>query len=238
MAMSVAFCAARMTELVFMKQSEMIDDMHSLSLKTQTSKGKQVIIHTITFDERSGICCPVKTLRKWIQQRNTDGISEDQIWYNHTKQLPASSEYCSHQLTAIIRRAGITSPYTGPTISHAMMTRLRAAGATQAEVNAFARHAIASNVVDIYYYKPVERDLSSMLILNEKRRPGYGTFVRFNKYNLLNNIWAITQYHFKCLTNKYNLQYPGVSVPYAQDVVELENLGEISTDEENEQGAQ
>ncbi|KAA6386830.1 MAG: hypothetical protein EZS28_017642 [Streblomastix strix] len=79
MAMMVAFCAARMTELVFMKQSEMIDDMHSLSLKTQTSKGKYVVIHTITFEERSGICCPVKTLRKWIQQRNIDGISEDQI---------------------------------------------------------------------------------------------------------------------------------------------------------------
>ncbi|KAA6353211.1 MAG: hypothetical protein EZS28_051262, partial [Streblomastix strix] len=110
MAMIVAFCAARMTELVFMKQSEMINDTHSISLKTQTSKGKQVLIHTITLEERSGICCPVKTLRKWIQQRNTDGISEYQIWYNHTKHLPASSEYSSHQLTAIIRRAGVTSP--------------------------------------------------------------------------------------------------------------------------------
>ncbi|KAA6382784.1 MAG: hypothetical protein EZS28_021690 [Streblomastix strix] len=128
-AMIVAFCAARMTELVFMKQSEMIDDTHSISLKTQTSKGKQVIIHTITFEERSGICCPVKTLRKWIQQRNTDGNSEDQIQYNHTKHSPASSKYCSHQLAAIIRRAGITSPYTGPTVCHAMMTRLRAAWA-------------------------------------------------------------------------------------------------------------
>ncbi|KAA6357993.1 MAG: hypothetical protein EZS28_046480, partial [Streblomastix strix] len=29
-----------------------------------------------------------------------------------------------------------------------------------------------------------------------------------------------------------------VPVPYAQDVVELENLGEVSTDEKNEQGAQ
>ncbi|KAA6404257.1 MAG: hypothetical protein EZS28_000215 [Streblomastix strix] len=141
MAMIVAFCAARMTELVFMKQSEMIDNTHSISLKTQTSKGKQVVIHTITSEERSGICCP----------------------------LPASSEYCSHQLTAIIRRAGITSPYTGPTIRHAMMTRLRAVGASQAEVNAFTRHAMTSNVVDNYYNKPVERDLASILIMNEKR---------------------------------------------------------------------
>ncbi|KAA6380259.1 MAG: putative reverse transcriptase [Streblomastix strix] len=204
MAMIVAFYAARMTELVFMKQSEMIDDIHSLSLKTQTSKGKQVIIHIITFEEHSGICCPVKTLRKLIQQINIDGIPEDQIWYNHTKNSPASSEYCSHQLTAINRRAGITSPYTGPTIRHAMTTRLSAAGATQTEVNAFTRHAIASDVVDIYYNKPVERDLASMLILNEKRI----------------------------------YDWPRVSVPYVQNVVELENLGEISTDEENEQDAQ
>ncbi|KAA6380789.1 MAG: putative Transposon Tf2-6 polyprotein [Streblomastix strix] len=79
MAIIVAFCAVRMTELVFMKKSEMVDGTHYISLKTQTSKINQVIIHTITFEERSGICCPVKTLRKWIQQRNTDGISEDQI---------------------------------------------------------------------------------------------------------------------------------------------------------------
>ncbi|KAA6390137.1 MAG: hypothetical protein EZS28_014340 [Streblomastix strix] len=108
MAVIVAICAARTTELIFMKQSEMIDDMHSFSLKTQTSK-------------------------------------------------------------AVIRKAGITSPYTGLTIRHAMMTRLRAAGATQAEVNAFARRVIASNAVEIYQNKPIERDLTSMLIVNQKR---------------------------------------------------------------------
>jgi hypothetical protein len=50
-----------------------------------------------------------------------------------------------------------------------MMTRLRTAGATQAEVNAFTRHALTSNVVDIYYNKPIERDLASLLIEDEKR---------------------------------------------------------------------
>ncbi|KAA6381634.1 MAG: hypothetical protein EZS28_022841 [Streblomastix strix] len=40
----------------------------------------------------------------------------------------ACPEYCSHQLTAIIRRAGIISPQTGPTTRHTMMTILRAAG--------------------------------------------------------------------------------------------------------------
>jgi hypothetical protein len=49
-----------------------------------------------------------------------------------------------------------------------MMTRLRDAGASQAEVNAFTRHSLTSNVVDAYYYRPVDKDLASLLIINEK----------------------------------------------------------------------
>ncbi|KAA6357614.1 MAG: hypothetical protein EZS28_046859 [Streblomastix strix] len=47
---------------------------------------------------------------------------------------------------------------------HAMMTKLRKYGATQEEVNAFTRHAPGSNVVDVYYNKPVGRDLSTLLL--------------------------------------------------------------------------
>ncbi|KAA6356463.1 MAG: hypothetical protein EZS28_048010, partial [Streblomastix strix] len=133
MAMIVACCAARMTELVQMKVSEIVQEQHSITLQTHTSKSKQIIKHIFIFSKRIGRCCPVKTLLSWTAQREKDSIIHDQIWHNLSKKAPATPQYCSHQLTNIIRRAGIQSPYTGPTIRHAMMTRLRAAGATQPE---------------------------------------------------------------------------------------------------------
>ncbi|KAA6368957.1 MAG: hypothetical protein EZS28_035517 [Streblomastix strix] len=133
MAMIVAFCAARMTELVQMKVSEIVQEQHSITLQTQTSKCNQIIKHTITFRKRISRYCPVKALLSWTAQREKDSIIHDQIWHNLSKKAPATPQYCSNQLTNIIRKAGIKPPYTGPTIRHAMMTRLRAAGATQPE---------------------------------------------------------------------------------------------------------
>ncbi|KAA6379140.1 MAG: hypothetical protein EZS28_025332 [Streblomastix strix] len=72
-------------------------------------------------------------------------------------------------LTEIIRKAGIPEKYSVPTIRNAMMTKLRARGATQAEVNAYTRHSLTSNVVDAYYCRPVERDLGALLLSNEQR---------------------------------------------------------------------
>jgi hypothetical protein len=54
--------------------------------------------------------------------------------------------------------------YGGATIRHAMMTKLQEAGATIEEVNQFTRHTPGSNVVDVYYYKPIRRDLSTLLL--------------------------------------------------------------------------
>ncbi|KAA6353822.1 MAG: hypothetical protein EZS28_050651, partial [Streblomastix strix] len=44
-----------------------------------------------------------------------------------------------------------------------MMTKLRANGATKAEVNVWTRHSITSDVVDTFYFKPVERDLGEII---------------------------------------------------------------------------
>ncbi|KAA6361372.1 MAG: hypothetical protein EZS28_043101 [Streblomastix strix] len=189
-----------MTELEFMKQSEMVNGTHYISLKTKLLKEN---MQPFTQLHLKNVVAFVVQLK--IQENGSN--KEIQMEFLKIKYV-------------IIRRAGITSPYTGPTIRHAMMTRLRAAGATQAEVNAFTRHAMASNVVDIYYNKPVERDLASKLILNEKRL----------KLNIF--IGHVSKTAWICL------QQPGVPVPYAQDVVELENLGEVSTNEENEQDTQ
>ncbi|KAA6365847.1 MAG: hypothetical protein EZS28_038626, partial [Streblomastix strix] len=220
MAMIVAFCAARMTELVQMKVSEIVQEQHSITLQTQMQKGKQIIKHTITFRKRIGRCCPVKTLLSWTAQREKYSIMHDQIWHNLSKKAPATPQYCSHQLTNITRRAGIKSQYSGPTIRHAMMTRLRAEGATNPEVNAFTSLAISSYVVDVYYNKHIERNQSALLILNEERY----------KQHMYQRICC------ECLENGLDmarsLQQPVVSVPCAEGVVELVNLGELSTDEE------
>ncbi|KAA6388110.1 MAG: hypothetical protein EZS28_016368 [Streblomastix strix] len=148
MAMIVAFCLARMTKLVQMKVSEIVQEQHSITLQTQRSEGKKIIKNIITFNKRIGRCCPDKPLLLWTAQREKYSIMYDKIWHNLSKKAPAPPQYCSYQLTNITRSAGIQSPYAGPTIRHSMMTHLRVAGATQPEVNAFSRHAISSNVVD------------------------------------------------------------------------------------------
>ncbi|KAA6365575.1 MAG: hypothetical protein EZS28_038899 [Streblomastix strix] len=154
MALVVAFSAARMTELVLMKISEMQIMRNQISVKTQTSKGKNRIDHTITFKQRTGLICPVRALRVWLDERRSLKLQSDSLWWNFSKNNTPTADNCSHMLTEIIRKAGVPEIYSGPTICHAMMTKLRACGATQAEVNAYTRHQLTSNVVDAYYFRP------------------------------------------------------------------------------------
>ncbi|KAA6350936.1 MAG: hypothetical protein EZS28_051869 [Streblomastix strix] len=44
------------------------------------------------------------------------------------------------------------------------MTKLRASGASVLEVNAFTCHILTSTVVDAFYYRPIQRDLGTLLI--------------------------------------------------------------------------
>ncbi|KAA6382450.1 MAG: hypothetical protein EZS28_022022, partial [Streblomastix strix] len=164
MALVVAFSAARMTELVLMKISEMQIMRNQISVKTQTSKGKNKIDHTITFKQRTGLICPVRALRVWLDERRSLKLQSDSLWWNFSKNNTPTADNCKHMLTEIIRKAGVPEKYSGPTIRHAMMTKLRACGATQAEVNAYTRHSVTFNVVDAYYFRPVERDLGALLL--------------------------------------------------------------------------
>ncbi|KAA6360625.1 MAG: hypothetical protein EZS28_043848, partial [Streblomastix strix] len=168
MALVVAFSAARMTQLVLMKISEMQIMRNQISVKTQTSKGKNKIDHTITFKQRTGLICSVRALRVWLDERRSLKLQSDSLWWNLSKNNTPNADNCSHMLTEIIRKAGVPEKYSGPTIRHAMMTKLRACGATQAEVNAYTRHSLTSNVVDAYYFRPVERDLGALLLSNEQ----------------------------------------------------------------------
>jgi hypothetical protein len=70
-------------------------------------------------------------------------------------------------LRLILDEIGIGKQYGGATIRHAMMSKLREAGASVEEVNTYTRHAPGSNVVDVYYNKPIGRELSNLLLLGE-----------------------------------------------------------------------
>ncbi|KAA6357265.1 MAG: hypothetical protein EZS28_047208, partial [Streblomastix strix] len=168
MVLIVAFSGARMTELVLIKEKEMIQEPTFISFKTQTSKRNVVIDHAIKFYNRNSESYPVKALKQWLNDKRKQGLTNDPIWWNLRKNIQATPDFCSHQLTAIIKRASVPDQYSGSTIRHAMMTRLRDAGASQAEINAFTRHSLTSNVVDAYYYRPVDKDLASQFIINEK----------------------------------------------------------------------
>ncbi|KAA6369152.1 MAG: hypothetical protein EZS28_035321 [Streblomastix strix] len=70
----------------------------------------------------------------------------------------------SQSLASLLRNTGTYLLYNGPSIRHASMTKLRASRASIMDVNAFYRHILASNVVDAFYYRPIQRDLGALLI--------------------------------------------------------------------------
>ncbi|KAA6386831.1 MAG: hypothetical protein EZS28_017643 [Streblomastix strix] len=96
--------------------------------------------------------CQSSTKLDLVQRENLN-IQEESLLLDFKKQTIPSSHYCSQTLTTIIRQFEIQSPYNGPSIRHATMTKLRANGASVQEVNAFSRHIITSTVVDSFYYR-------------------------------------------------------------------------------------
>ncbi|KAA6362504.1 MAG: hypothetical protein EZS28_041969 [Streblomastix strix] len=91
-------------------------------------------------------------------------IQEESIFWDFKRQTAPSSHYCSQTLITILRQFWIKSPFNGPSIRHATMTKLRASGASVLEVNAFSRHILNSIVVDAFYYRPTQRDLGTLVI--------------------------------------------------------------------------
>ncbi|KAA6389424.1 MAG: hypothetical protein EZS28_015053 [Streblomastix strix] len=100
---------------------------------------------------------------KWIDTRISVKQVGDSVFWNFNKSKPASSTYCCQSLISLLSNAGTQQPYYGPSIRHASMTKLRASGASNMQVNAFSRQIITSNVEDAFYYRPTHRDLGSLL---------------------------------------------------------------------------
>ncbi|KAA6380032.1 MAG: hypothetical protein EZS28_024443 [Streblomastix strix] len=135
----VAFTAARMMELTRMLIGEINIDEDKMIIKIKVKKGKKEIEYNVEVSKQKGKNCPVKAMINWLKDDECMKRKQD-------------------------RFVGIDQQYGGATVLHVMMTKLKKYGATQEEVNAFTRHAPGSNVIDVYYNKPVGRDLSTLLL--------------------------------------------------------------------------
>ncbi|KAA6389611.1 MAG: hypothetical protein EZS28_014863 [Streblomastix strix] len=174
-ALLVSFSAARMTELSRMTMKDLHSSQNNtLIIATIIKKGNKIRNETITINRIKNQQCPAKALQSWIQSRVKINIQEESLFWYFKKHTIPSSHYCSQTVTTIIHQFEIYSPYNGLSIRHATMTKLRASGASVLEVNAFSCYILTSTVVDAFYYRPIQRDLGSLLIksVRPNKRPG------------------------------------------------------------------
>ncbi|KAA6396656.1 MAG: hypothetical protein EZS28_007820, partial [Streblomastix strix] len=172
MTLLVCFSAARMTELSRIQLNDLTfsstlnqnKKQNLLTITTQIKKGNTIRNEKIILKQTSNSLCPIKAINEWILVRNALKLKPSSFFWNFQKQTQPTSFYCSKTLTSVIRNAGILPPYNGPSIRHAVMTKLRQKGASIYEVNAFSRHVLTSTVVDAFYNRPIQRDLGNLLI--------------------------------------------------------------------------
>ncbi|KAA6365122.1 MAG: hypothetical protein EZS28_039351 [Streblomastix strix] len=100
----------------------------------------------------------------WLNDDECMKGIQDSVLYVQIKKRKMSPQDCSKCLRKIMNEVRIDQQYGGAIVRHAMITKLRKYGATQERVNAFTRYTPGSNVVDVYYNKPVGRDLSTLLL--------------------------------------------------------------------------
>ncbi|KAA6392363.1 MAG: hypothetical protein EZS28_012107 [Streblomastix strix] len=152
-----------MTEICQIKLRDFISSDSSLNHETEIFKGGDVVQETVRLKRHNGKCCSVQALSAWLNIRKNIKIKLNTLWLDIENKKEATPSFCSKQLTSFIRRARIEQSYTSPTIRHAPMTKLRANGATMADVNVLTFHSITSDVVDTFYYKAVEMDLGEII---------------------------------------------------------------------------
>ncbi|KAA6380690.1 MAG: hypothetical protein EZS28_023779 [Streblomastix strix] len=111
-------------------------------IKIKVKKRKKEIEYNVKVSRQKGKLCPVKAMINLLKDDESMKGKQD----------------------SIMNEVGIDQQYGGAKVRHAMMTKLRKYGAIYEEVNAFTRHAPGSNVVDVYYNKPIGRDLSTLLL--------------------------------------------------------------------------
>ncbi|KAA6332183.1 MAG: hypothetical protein EZS28_053306, partial [Streblomastix strix] len=126
-------------------------------------KGKKYRERIITLNAREGLCCPVKALNEWLNGADCSKDKEVGIWWNYDRRKVLGSIRCSKELKRVIEDADVDNTFEGSSIRHSMMTKLRSEGASLQEVNDYTGHATTSTCVDIFYNKPIARDIGALL---------------------------------------------------------------------------
>ncbi|KAA6354204.1 MAG: hypothetical protein EZS28_050269 [Streblomastix strix] len=164
----MAFTAARMTELTRMRRKDEQIDEQKMMLQTKIVKGKRIRQYSIELRRYGTSYCPVRAFDTWLNDENTLKEEGSAIWINiEKKKRPLSPQECGQILRNVLDDIEVEKQYGGVSIRHSMLTKLRREGIKQEEVNIFTGYAPESNVVNVFYNKPVGRDLSALLLLKQ-----------------------------------------------------------------------
>ncbi|KAA6385847.1 MAG: hypothetical protein EZS28_018628 [Streblomastix strix] len=148
MALLVAFSATRMTELAAITRKSITQEEHDMKITTVIKKGQ---------------CCPVKALNEWLNDADCQKDKEVGIWRNYYRRKVLRSIGCSKELKRVIEDARVDYTFEGSSIRHSMMTRLKSEGASLQDVNDYTGYAPTGACVDIFYNKPIARDIGALL---------------------------------------------------------------------------
>ncbi|KAA6387775.1 MAG: hypothetical protein EZS28_016701 [Streblomastix strix] len=184
MALLAAFTAARITQLTRMRRKNVQIEEQKTMLQTKIMKEKKIRNIRIELKRRGTSYCPDRALESGLMDVNALKEEGDSIWIIiEKKKRLLSPQECGQFFRKVLDEIGIEKDYGGVTIRNAKMTTLRREGATQEKVNAYMRHAQESNIEDVFFNKPVRRDLNALLLL---KKIIYDVSIEFNKYRLEN----------------------------------------------------
>ncbi|KAA6369836.1 MAG: hypothetical protein EZS28_034637, partial [Streblomastix strix] len=128
MALLVAFSAARMIELARMVLEDICYIGEQMQIQVLPKKCGILWNDTIKLNPRHCKCCPIEGLQIWILIRQSISSESTSLRWNFTKRTDATSQNCSKLMSILLRMADIPSTYSGPSIRHSMMTRLKQSG--------------------------------------------------------------------------------------------------------------
>ncbi|KAA6392865.1 MAG: hypothetical protein EZS28_011609 [Streblomastix strix] len=174
MGLIVAFSATRMVELAAIVRKNIEIDQQQMRIKTVVKKRKKPKEFVITFMRRQSICCPVAAMEKWLNAKECTKEMNEGIWLDYDKGRILGGIGCSKELRKLLDDIGVDQEFAGSSVRHAMMTKMRKEGATQEEVNEATRHAPGSNACDIFYNKPMTRDLGALILKDSEDNVVYG----------------------------------------------------------------
>ncbi|KAA6390128.1 MAG: hypothetical protein EZS28_014344 [Streblomastix strix] len=112
----------------------------------------------IIFMRGQSICSPVVSEEKKLSAMQCTKDMNEEIW-----------------LRKMWDDIGVDQEFAGSSVRNAMIIKKRKEGATQEEVNEATRHAPGSNTCDIFYNKPVTRDLGTLILKDSEPDPLVGT---------------------------------------------------------------